>query len=197
MIQRIRFFVTAGCLAALLVAIPAHAQDVGIKGGANFSRFVLDPEDPDTEFKRLTGPTGGVFVVGGRGAMAVQVEALYSVRGTKATVGGVDEQFEITYLDVPLLLRFNGAPSNGSVFYAVFGPTLGFRLKVEDKNDPDADLEDEVEKRDLGLTFGLGVESGHIVLDARYLYGLRNIDASGGMDELKHRTFSVTLGFVF
>lgn len=197
MTSRILLSVTVGCLAALLVAVPAHAQDVGIKGGANFSRFVLDPDDPDVELKRLTGPTGGVFVIGGRGAMAVQVEALYSVRGTKAIVGGAEQQIEITYLDVPLLLRFNGAPADGSVFYAVFGPTLGFRLKVKDSSNPGVDVDDEVEKRDVGLTFGLGVQSAHVILDARYLYGLTDINATGSMGEIKHRAFSLTLGFVF
>lgn len=195
--QRFLFALAAGVLSALFVAPPAVAQDVGIKGGVNFSRFVLDPNTQSIDFKRLTGPTGGVFLVGGRGSVAVQIEALYSVRGTKAMVAGVAEQLEITYLDVPLLLRFNGAPSGTNVFFAVMGPTVGFRLKVKDPNDPDANLDDEIKEREVGLTFGLGVQTAKLIVEGRYTYGLTNIDAVDMMDTVKLRTFSVTIGFVF
>ena len=63
--------------------------------------------------------------------------------------------------------------------------------------DDNDEFEDQTESFDIGLVAGIGVNAGPAVVDARYMWGLRNIDKTGDGSEVKNRVFSISVGFRF
>lgn len=196
--MRLVSVVVAGAMLGVGAVAPAAAQDVGIKGGLNFSRFAVDPEPEDVTFPYTYGPTGGVFLAAGDGAVGVQIEALFSRKGSKIDDG--DERLlTLDYVDIPLLLRFNGVPANGTTVFVTFGPTIGvnIRAREEQSDGSDADIKDEVEQIEYGLSVGLGVQVQSVTLEGRYTHGFSDVAKMMDDVEIRHRTYSVLLGFVF
>lgn len=185
----------------VLLALPAVAGaqagsvDAGIKGGVNFA--TITTENATTlDFTYLRGWTGGVFV--GRDftdRVGLQVEGLYSQRGTKARVSGIDLEARLDYIDVPVLARFGGSRANGSRVHVLTGPTLSLKVDSSAKVGSMAlDIGDNAKSVDVGWTVGAGVEVHRFVADARYTFGLVNVDKSGD-DTVKNRTISLMVGF--
>ena len=60
------------------------------------------------------------------------------------------------------------------------------------------DVSDEVERFDVGIAMGGGVELGRLVIDGRYTLGMRDIDVdkTDGV-AMKHRVISITAGLRF
>ncbi len=182
---------------ALMVIIPAAAKaqmspvSAGIKGGINFATLSSDSDD---DFDRLIGGVGGVFI--GRDItknFGLQLEGLYSMRGAK-TEDGVGK-FKLNYIDIPVLARFGATSASGIKAFAFTGPQASFNIKAEAEFlDQTQDLEDEVEKFDLGWTVGAGVEVNRFTVDARYTMGLKNIGKDDD-DSTKNRTIAVMVGF--
>jgi hypothetical protein len=204
MSHRLVHAVLASTVLVCIAAAPAAAQvDVGLKGGFNFSRFTLDPEDPDLTFPYFYGPTGGVFVTAGEGPVAIQVEGLYSRRGSKIEDElGAESLVTLDYIDVPLLLRFNGASVDATTLFVTVGPTIGFnfRARREDSDGTTSNLDDDIEQIEYGVSAGLGVQVEGLVIEGRYTHGLSNIDATASVEEdreVRHRTFTLLLGFAF
>jgi hypothetical protein len=181
-----------------IAAAPAAAQaEFGIKAGFNASKLALDPEDPGVDFKNLIGPTGGVFATIGRGALAGQIEALYSRKGSKTDSDGEEEQIMVNSIDVPLLLRFNGAPGR-ETFFITAGTTLGFIFDAKrEAGEFEEDITDEVESFDAGVTVGAGVQTGNLVLEGRYTHGLTNLSTDEDEGKFRLRVWTFLVGFAF
>lgn len=181
---------------ALMVIVPAAAKaqmspvSAGIKGGINSASL---SSDADEDIDRLTGGVFGGFI--GRDInknFGWQLEGLFSMRGAKADGG--DAKIKLNYIDVPVLARFGATSTNGVKAFAFTGPQASFNIKAEAEFlGETADLEDEIEKFDLGWTVGAGVDVKRITIDARYTHGLMNI-AKDDEETTKNRTFSVMVG---
>lgn len=155
-----------------------------------------------TDSKNLTGLVAGVFVtVPFNDIVAFQPEALFSRQGTKFSEDGETAKIKIDYFQVPLLARFKLA--SASPVSVLVGPSLGFRTRarLEVPGSPAGfsdGFEDEIERFDVGLVAGIGVEVGRLVLDGRYTWGLSNIaKANGNSGTAKNRVFSATAGVRF
>lgn len=182
---------------ALMVIVPAAAQaqmspvSAGIKGGINSASL---SSDTDENIDRLIGGVGGVFV--GREInknVGLQLEGLYSMRGAKAEGG--DVKLKLNYIDVPLLARFGATSASGIKAFVFTGPQASFNIKAEaEAFGETVDLDDEIEKLDLGWTVGAGVDVNRFTFDARYTMGLMNI-AKDDTDSTKNRTFTVMIGY--
>ncbi|MEQ8927533.1 MAG: PorT family protein, partial [Fulvivirga sp.] len=81
----------------------------GIKGGVNFANVDADG-DPDGK----TGYHVGAFLEIGAAGIFIQPEVLYSFKGA--------EDFDLTYIEVPILLKKNFA----KVLNVHLGPQFGF-----------------------------------------------------------------------
>ncbi len=109
----------------LSVGVFAQKFQFGLKAGANLSNFTgLSWDDVDT--KPILGFHGGAFLnlLFGDHFM-LSPEALFSTQGAKfETVGEEDQDYKVSYLAVPVLLRyrFNGG------FYVEAGPQVSFKL---------------------------------------------------------------------
>jgi hypothetical protein len=182
-----------------LSASPSFAQvnfSSGVKAGVNFANLSLDPED---EFccDPKTGFIGGLFVTAPIGdSIAIQPEFLYSMIGAKADVDDFDSEIDIRVFQIPILFRADFAGASVRPF-VLAGPALSFRLDAKEKfEDEESDLDEDVEKVDIGFAIGAGLQFGRGSLEARYTHGLRDIDKDDE-SKAKTRVFSVLAGFRF
>ena len=156
----------------------ANAQVAfGVKGGLNFANVDVSG-DPDGK----TGYHFGAFAEIGLGGIAIQPEILYSTKGA--------EDFDLSYLEIPILLKKNFA----KVFNIHLGPQFGILTKAEAV---DTDVKDFLKSSDLSLAAGAGVNLPMgLVGGARYVLGLSDIDDGFGT-EVKNKTFQVYVGWKF
>lgn len=184
------------------IANPAEAQSVGVKGGLVVSKLKTDPDNAGVlDFRQDW--SAGVFVIpGGRSKATVQLEALYSRRGTSVDADvfgfGVGD-IRLTYIDVSALLRLR-AGSGDTGLYVIAGPTIGI------KNDAEVvvfgispSIDGVFKDTETGITVGAGLESGRYILEGRYFHGLTNIVKGVGVAGLgaKSRTLSAMIGVRF
>jgi hypothetical protein len=195
----------------------AGAQEVtlGLKGGLNLSSLsVDDPADPDLDFDNQIDFLAGAFVQFGIGRIfALQPEVLYSQRGAKSR--GIDPATKLNqnYNEIPRLLMARLSSRESPIYPLLYaGPTVAFptRCRVTEEgggtsesfdcDDPQADGALEPTKTDFGLVFGGGFEILYsrltIQLDARYNFGLTNLNDSADAEQVsvKLRTWSFMLG---
>jgi len=195
--------ITVALGAAIMLPSVAAAQTVypttfGLKAGVNSS--TLSSDDDLLDVGSRWGAVAGAFV--GKNIsenLGIQLEGLFSQRGANDKSSGDKTSIRLTYLDVPLTMRFGSTTGDNLHFHAFTGPQLGIKLsaKIKDDFDTEIDLDDEVKSWDFGWTVGAGVEMNRISLDARYTLGLTNIDNSDSDASLKNRTFTVLLGYRF
>jgi len=209
---------TVVALLALALLVPAAAGamtiEKGIKAGVNLADFRGEFADIADTRTRL-GFVGGPFVAFGFAPdLAMQVEALYSMKGAKTTsqrtdqdgnvLGTFDTFVDLSYLEVPVLLRgtlLRHAPVQ-PMYY--LGPTFGFSLggKVRSSASglPTQDLE-HLKAVDFGLALGVGAgfELGgqKVRAEFRYSPGLSDIYDLEGNAESINNVFSFTAGLAF
>jgi hypothetical protein len=184
----------------LACAAPAMAQvSYGAKAGVNFANVSFDA-DEDVPSSRRTGLLAGVFVtIPFGGWLAVQPEAIYTVKGTSLDIEGFATDFIVDYLEVPVLARVR-LPRGG---YVVAGPSMAFRLRARNRvafggSTEEFDLDEEVESFDLGIVGGVGIGVGRWVVDARYTHGLSDIDTDTSDDvRMRNRVVSLSAGIRF
>lgn len=195
--SRVVSLAVAGVILVPVAAAAQTPQDTtfGVKAGVTNSNLATPA---DTELKRIWGAVAGVFV--GRNIndnFSMQVEGLFSQKGTKDRSVGSGTKVRLTYFDLPVLFRFGSTTTNETHFHVFTGPVPSFKLKAEASTEsPDftQDIDDEVESFDFGWTLGAGFERNRFSLDARYTHGLMNIDKAVTADKLKNRTFTVLAG---
>jgi len=186
-------------LIASAPAAMAQNKGAGVKVGVNFSKLHIET-DEDANFDRRTGIVAGVFYVFPIAPhFSFQPEWLYAQKGAKFAENS-DFGLDLDYFDVPLLLRWDSTTAGESTFNLFAGPSINFRhrARLEDE-DGDNDIREDVEKIDVGLVLGAGVEIGRFLIDGRYQHGLKEVnkDAEAENFSVKHRTFSIMAGFRF
>jgi hypothetical protein len=191
----------------------AFAQSIesGVKGGVTFATVpqigpALDFDSSTTDYR--AGVTAGGFVTYDvNDWFGVQPELLYVQKGVEVTrtdeAAAPADRFEMDYLEIPVLARFSGGPSDTRL-YLLAGPTFGIRLNgtVQEKTGEvtiERDVGDELKRSDVGLTVGGGVEAGFLLVEARYTEGLTNINKPDSplLTDVHNRTFSFMAGVVF
>ena len=109
------------------------------------------------------GPTFNDFTSGGRVGAAVEFN--YAKKNAEFVFDdGSKESLNISYLQIPVLLRFNGGSRtrDGVNVYGIVGPFFNFKLNAE--SDLDDAFDDSVEDIDTGITVGGGVEITRFII---------------------------------
>ena len=168
---------------------------VGVLGGATWSG--ISTKD-DVNLKEVWGAQAGVFAdrgfnpnVGGR------VEVLVSQRGAKNAITG--NTMRLAYLDVPVLVRVGNTATNRMHFHAFTGLTPGFLLKTSTTTGGglSSDISTDAKSFDLGWVIGAGVEQHAWSFDARYTFGLLNVNNVATGADYKNRSLSLNVGYRF
>lgn len=187
--------------AALLFAGFAHAQTpkFGIKAGLNIAKFAGDP-DPNSEFN--TGLAAGVYTnVPLSSGFSFEPSLEYSQKGAEYTTAIKSEaKTKITYLDLPIMFKYNVTPNFG----LLAGPQVSFFLSQETKfvtGNSSTTFEgnnDAYRKSLAGGKVGLSYNFGSVMMNASYATDLQNLytDQSGNRD-LKNQVINVGLAFGF
>jgi hypothetical protein len=191
-------------LLGLAIAVPSAAQDggVGVKGGVNFANQALTGTGAPSTSMRVAAVGGGFVTLPLAPWLALQCEGLYTMKGAKVSVSGINSTLQIDYLEVPLLARVR-LGSGHRHYYVAGGVAPAFRLRARSAttfstSTEELDVADQVEPFDLGVAAGGGMQSGALVIDARYTFGLRDIDTDKtDATRTKNRTVAVTAGFRF
>jgi len=177
----------------------------GVKAGINISSLKVDNGDAS-----ITGDGRAGFLAGFWAARdfnprgGLQVEALFSQKGSEFNAEdlgfGEDSSFRLTYLEIPVLGRFNFATS-GVIVRALAGPTFAFNVNEQLKVGGvkfDADNA-PVKTFEAGFAIAGAVEVRKFIVDARYTWGLTDInDSTDSTDPtVKNGTFSISFGYRF
>ncbi len=192
----------------LLVAIAifglgtsANAQEYwnfGIKGGANFTNMSSDGfEDTNSRTGFHVGLLAEIPV---SDRFSVQPEVLYSTQGTEADGWLGDGEYQIDYVQVPLIAKFYVV--DGLAIEA--GPSFNFKVEEEyDVEDGPVNFEsdsDYASSFEFGGGLGLSYKFNNgFFLNGRYTQGFTNVYDSDDFDDdaVKNNGIQVGLGFQF
>ncbi len=233
--------ITALVSLAVLMFTPevlnAQAVNGGLKVGGSLLSMGGDALDnADVDVGNKTGLAFGAFLeIELSDVFSVQPEILYVQKGIKKAyseewydLGGmntidVDENDDVSYLQVPVLAKFN-IPTNTRIQPSVFiGPAVAFHLGANTEGQSGTEILWDghianCKTTDFsaiaGVGVGLPVGRTTFFVDARYDYSLSTafkdvsdseldnldsdefpfIDENGNAEDLKHRAFSLSMG---
>ena len=189
--------VTAVALVLTVTATPSFAQSWGLKAGYQSATLTDAFSRGSGETSRLPGFVAGIFDEFGGGRVNVQLEVVLSRRGARQGSGADRIDYVIYYTEIPLLLRVNAKRGGDTHVYVVAGPALGSRLRAKTKSTGvTEDISDQIERYDVGIAAGAGLEFQRLVVDGRFTQGLRQVDRTVA-DKVRNQTVAVTAGILF
>ena len=176
----------------------AASPKFGVKGLVGISNLTGDIEG----VKSMVGFGGGVLaqVPVGQGQFMVQPEAMVVMKGAKEDVSSNAEKLKLTYIEIPVLLKY-APPMESSLKPSFFaGPALGILMSAKAAG---VDIKDFVKSTDFGIVFGAGIDlmagSNTVCIDARYNLGVSNVndDVDASSVKIKNAMGSVNVSFLF
>jgi len=181
-------------LAGLLVAVlpkPAYADGfgIGIKGG--YVRSNVSLSGASDVFNSKGGFLAGVFF-GSKAPVGALAELNFLQR--RSTDAATGAKTELNYIDIPVLLKFNigSTSANGVSFFIAGGPAFDF--KIGDSVSSVAQVQN-YENFDFSLVATGGIELTRVIIEARGMWGLKNIAVNQlAAGDLHSRTFLVLFG---
>jgi hypothetical protein len=157
------------------VFFTASAQiQFGVKAGANFATLAGSGSEGATTKVDFHG--GGFAHIPLANSFFLQPELVYSRQGAKATSDGLVFNINQSYLNIPVLAKYQ----HSSGLYGETGPQLGFLLAANVKAGASSqDVKSSYKSTDFSWAFGVGymIPSISAGIDARYNLGLSNIAA--------------------
>ena len=197
---------------SLSVATAQQRFSVGPRVGANLSSFAGRSEGNSYR----SGLAAGMFVMySSLNHFGISVDALYSQLGANYAATDALSQTPITYkqrltyIEVPIALRYFLTPSGKFRPNLFVGPSLGFLVKGESLPTerlgilfPTIDNTSSFRPLDLGLTAGVQLnfpgfdERQRFLIDGRYRYGLNDVRKDNSAN-WHNSAFTLTLGYSF
>lgn len=189
----------------------------GFKGGLNFSEMDLDDAvlGAGVESDTRKGVMLGAFLTFAPASfISIQPEVNYTQWGTEFVQDGVENELKMTYLQVPLLAKFNFGPAPGMGLrpHLALGPYIAYNTDCDftfghsgelNCGDDDEDTGEPalVKDWDWGGVFGGGLEfsgaRGSLIIDGRYNLGLSDVfeDEGQGDGNAKNNVWTLMIGF--
>jgi hypothetical protein len=199
-------------LAVLAWATPASAQ-FGFRGGINLSKFV--GEDAGSESVQGLNLGASIPLIN-IGPFSIVPEVYYAQKGGQFDPATAESfEFELRYIEVPLLARLTFPLAGPLSFYVGGGPVYGWNLdcKFSAATDPNAtarecgqqfsSFDTAMASADKGIVFNSGLNLpllggfGGLNLDARLVRGMDRVvdsDSETGPD-VKNQTITLMLGY--
>lgn len=145
----------------------------GVKGGINFATQVTTGSGEGVAVQQLLGFHAGAYCsLFFYDFLALQPELMISTRGSNWDDPYYDVSDLLTYIDLPLLIKFQ--PVKYANIHA--GPQFGYLLNARQREDATGeitDINDWYNKLDVGLAFGAEANLPYrINLTVRYVLGL-------------------------
>ena len=194
-----------------LVAMPLHAQRLGVVAGGTFSQLRgLD----NVRAKNRTGTVFGLSLkLPMSDRVALQPEVLFINKGSKLEFDNAgNSDIRLDYLEIPLLLRFDRSLSSALTPHFYLGPSLSYNVgcNVEVSTSPGAssdckrDVFFEPNDVDWGAVIGAGLDLNlgglGVTGGARYGVGMANVSKDDGPaleQRVRNGTLTVYAGLLF
>ena len=181
--------------AVLFFTSTSYAQNfqAGIKAGVNISNFT------GGNFNTIENNTLLGFHAGGLlrfkfGGFALQPEVLLSTQGAKLKDADTEQDYKITYVNIPVMLQYE---TTGG-FYLEAGPQVGFKVN---EDVPNSTIEDFAKSTDFSLAGGLGYHSKiGLGIGGRYTVGISKVgdfDAGTIDPDFKNGVIQISLFYTF
>jgi len=168
----------------------------GLIGGMNLA--TVSGDDVSKDVKSVSTYAAGIFLeLNIPGPISFEANALYSMKGAKTEAGSITYTDTYTYIDVPVLLKFNlPFPAVSPSIYA--GPMYSTLLSAKTKQEGgllpgERDIKDAMAKSDLSAVVGIGLGFTALRIDARYSMGLSASDKDGKLKRY-NRVISLYVG---
>lgn len=166
----------------------ANAQKIGIKAGLSLANAQYEYTQTSISTSNLTGVLAGIIVEAPiSNVIYFNSGILFSQKGTKLSLLGVEIKFPINYLEIPINLAYKYDLGTSKLFVQT-GPYLGVGLSAKMKSGGQEETikfgsgTDQMNRIDLGFNFGAGLEIKKVQLGINYGLGLINL--SNDPDEL-------------
>ncbi|MBN2726296.1 porin family protein [Candidatus Mcinerneyibacteriota bacterium] len=189
-------------LAMILVVGTMQAADMrfGAKAGLTLGNINKDVDDfgfpSGIDKKMRMGMTAGAVMHMPLSDNTVFMgEGAYIQKGVTFDDDGDEMTMKFDYIQFDALVKYLFSPNFG--FYA--GPGMGFVMTAEEVWEGGSlDLKDEVSSTEFSLNFGgQFMATENIFVDARYNMGMNDIPKEDEGFELRSRTISFTVGYLF
>ena len=165
--------------------------ELGIKAGPNFATQKLNNI---SGVESITGyHVGGFLYFKLPILFGIQVEGQYSTQGSEFQVNQIINKNNLSYLNIPILIRNDFGPFN---FH--FGPQFGLLTDAKlSVNGIKNNFKDQLLDRDFSFVAGLGVRlPANLGLTLRYVKGLKNIsDPNIINSETKNTMFQISIKY--
>lgn len=177
-----------------------NVTSVGAKIGFSSSSF-RSANISDISRRNLATTGAYINFAPGNGIFSLQPEILYAPKGSSFSYAGVEYEYKLNYLEVPLLLKFS-VPIAETFYPNVFlGPQAGFRLSekrsVTSGNNQIVNTQ-KTNGVDYGGVFGAGIdfklERVALSFDGRYVLGLNELEAADEFNDIRNGAFSLNFG---
>jgi hypothetical protein len=202
-----RLLFAVAFFAGALIAIPVQAQMQfsAVAGIATGKMFEEDPsgDNETAEDKSLLSVILGVRMQRPLGSTLIFApEAMYISKGYADDDS--DGKIAMSYIEVPLLLRYPFETAGEIKPFVTAGPALAFQLSCNvwsaDGDDKDScdnvfNADESYKGFDAGLVFGAGVTRQKFSLSVRYDMGISNISEDSAWTA-KHRVWTILLGYM-
>jgi hypothetical protein len=184
-------------LAAGSAAIASAQIQYGVKAGYNLATVTQSGSSNVDGLKSKSDFSGGLLAsIPLFSSFYLQPEVMYSGQGTQATESGETVKLNYSYINVPVLFKYQHA----SGVFAETGPQVGFLLSAKAKADGvNEDVKSQSQSVDFSWAFGLGykIPKMGLGIDARYNLGLTNITKDDGDEKVKNSVFQFGLFYLF
>ncbi len=201
--------VLVASLIASCVASGLSAQtSLGVHAGASIA--TLGGSDVGSADARTGLSFGASVTFPMQGNLGIQIGAGYVQKGATESAEGVQVEFALDYIEMPVLLRI-AVPTTGNISpHFLVGPAVSFKAKCDASvagggasvSVSCADADAPIKSIDIGGMAGAGLEiatsgSLSVTLDAFFNLGFSSIDDSTVGDDIKNRAWSILAGVAF
>ena len=165
--------------------------ELGFKGGVNSATQKLSTIQG---VESITGYHLGAFTyIKLPLIFGIQAEAQYSTQGGKFELSQVVNKNNLSYLNIPVLIRSDFGPFNFH-FGPQFGLLTGANLSL---NGIKNNIKDQFSDRDFSIVVGIGLRlPARLGVSLRYVKGLKNVsDSSIINEETKNTMFQLSLKY--
>lgn len=170
-------------------AASAQVFSLGLKGGANVSNF-SGGDWGNIKNKAIVAFHIGPTLNFNLGNISIVPEILLSTQGAKLDSATGSDNWKLTYLSVPVMLRFR---SPGG-FYGELGPQFSFKLSEDIGNQT---INEFAKDLDLSIGAGIGIKGKNgLGIGVRYMAGLSKVgdfNSSSISPDFKNSLLQVSL----
>jgi len=204
-----KFLKIAITLTLLAISMTAFSQiTFGARVGINIASQTTQVNSLDINLDsddNVGFTIGGLVNIAITDAFSIQPELNYIQKGgeDESELFGetITTELNLNYIEIPVLAKYAFGSETFKVF-VMAGPSIGYGLNGEitfdDEESEDFDWDEEGANRtDFGFQAGVGVQYRNIFLDARYGFGLSDIEDLEDDVDVTNEGINIGIGYMF